>query len=63
MSDLVKRKAVPVSVAAGYIGVCSRSVRNYFNAGILDGFRSGGRNLMIYLDSIEAMKKNGSDEN
>lgn len=55
------RETVSPPEAARILGVSPGTVRNYFDAGLLEGERLYGRHRRIYLDSVLAMKAENRD--
>lgn len=47
--------------AAETLGVSQGTIRNYFDAGLLEGYRLYGGHRRIYVDSVYAMREENLD--
>lgn len=49
------RRLVPITEAADYAGVCSKTIRRRIGDGSLPGYRMGARLIRVSLDDLDAL--------
>lgn len=59
--DRDQRETLSPRETAEILGVSVSTVHNYFDAGLLEGYRLYGGHRKIYLDSVETMLQENRD--